>query len=99
MATKLIALYRQPKDPVAFDKHYDEVHTPLIRAVPGLKSLSVNRIGKHLMGPDRPYLVAVMEFADDESFNAAMASDENKAAGKDVQSFAGDIVSLMVARD
>jgi uncharacterized protein (TIGR02118 family) len=28
---KLIAFYRTPPDPAAFDKHYKEVHLPLNR--------------------------------------------------------------------
>ncbi|HTY59266.1 MAG TPA: EthD family reductase, partial [Bacteroidota bacterium] len=28
--TKLIALYRKPSDPAEFDKHYFEVHIPLV---------------------------------------------------------------------
>ena len=36
--TKLIALYRKPSDVAEFDKHYREIHTPLVRQYPGLAS-------------------------------------------------------------
>lgn len=41
---KLIALYRYPEDPESFDKHYEQVHTPLVEKMPGLKKLEVTRI-------------------------------------------------------
>jgi len=97
MTVSLMASYRCPEDSGAFDAHYRDVHIPLVLAIPGLQSLTVNRVTKHLMGDDRPYMIVVMAFADREAFDAAMASDENKAAGRDVMSFAKGLVSLMVS--
>jgi uncharacterized protein (TIGR02118 family) len=99
MAVKLIAIYRKPDDEDAFNEHYDKVHTPLVLKVPGLQSLTVNRVTRHLMGDDSPYMIAEMAYADQAAFDAAMASDENKTSGKDLMSFARGIVSLVVAED
>ncbi|QSO47788.1 EthD family reductase [Alicyclobacillus mengziensis] len=94
---KFIALYRQPADTALFDEHYTSVHTPLVEKVPGLKKLEVTRISGTPMGkPAGYYLMAEMYFADADSFKTAMASSENRAAGKDLMSFAGDIVEMMV---
>jgi hypothetical protein len=41
---KLIALYRTPADAAAFDKHYHEIHTPLVRKYPGLRKLEITRV-------------------------------------------------------
>jgi len=38
-----------------------------------------------------------MYFDNLETYRAAMASEENKAAGKDLLSFAGDLVTMMIA--
>jgi uncharacterized protein (TIGR02118 family) len=99
MAVKLIAIYRKPEDEMAFNAHYDSVHMPLVQKVPGLQSLRVNRVKKHLLGPDQPYLIVEMVYADHASLDVAMASEENKATGRDVMTFAKDIVSLMVSED
>jgi uncharacterized protein (TIGR02118 family) len=96
MTIKLIAIYRKPTDTAAFDDHYAMVHTPLVEKIPGLQSLTVNRVDKHLFGPDEPYMVVEMVYPDRETFERAMASDENKATGKDVMGFANGIVSLVV---
>lgn len=97
MSMKLVAVYNQPADQAAFDRHYDEIHTPLAKAVPGLSELRVTRMNKRLMGETDIYLVAEMIFPDQETFNAAMASPQNKAAGADLANFAKGQVTLFVA--
>lgn len=92
---KLIALYRQPADVAAFERHYADVHTPLVKAIPGLQALVINRGISPPWGGEAPfYLLAEMHFADEATFKAAMASPENRAAGKDLRQFAADIVTL-----
>ncbi len=97
----LTALFKKPEDPEAFDKHYNETHSPLMQKVPGLRKMQVTRFSKMLTPPnatlaDQPYLECIMYFDDKDSFKAAMASEENKAAGSDLMSFAGPIVSMCI---
>ena len=96
MAVKLIAIYRKPADEAAFNHHYETIHTPLVQKIPGLQALTVNRVQKHLFGEDKPYMIVEMTYADQSAFDAAMASDENRATGKDVMQFAKGLVSLVV---
>jgi uncharacterized protein (TIGR02118 family) len=101
MATvKLLAMYQQPADTDAFLKHYNEVHLPLVLKIPGLQKAVVNRIEKNLMGGEAPYfMIAEMHFADQAAFDAAMASAENRAAGKDLMSFAKGLVTMLTASE
>ena len=97
---KLIALYARPEDPAAFDKHYAEVHRPLVERIPGLSRVVLNRgIDAPWGAPPPYYLVAEMHYPDEATFRAAMASAENGACGKDLRKFAPGIVTLMVARE
>lgn len=93
---QLTVLYNHPDDPAAFDKHYDEVHTPLAKKLPGLQRLTVSR---PVAGPDgaQPayYLVAVLEFADAAAFQAGMGSEEGQATSADLGNFAGAGVTLL----
>jgi uncharacterized protein (TIGR02118 family) len=92
---KLVAFFKQPENVEEFDRHYDEIHAPLMRQVPGLQRMVVSR-GLRSFGVDSPYyLIAEMHFDDRDAFKTAMASDENKAAGKDVMSFAGSLVTMV----
>ncbi|MDN5750519.1 MAG: EthD family reductase, partial [Pseudonocardia sp.] len=87
---QLTALYNHPEDAAAFDKHYDEVHAPLAKKIPGLDHFSVSR---PVAGPDGatpPYhLVAVLQFADEAAFGAGMGGAEGQAAVDDLPNFAG----------
>ncbi len=97
---KLIALYRQPDDPEAFERHYAQIHAPIVRSIPGLARLVVNRgVAPPWGGEPAFYLIAEMHFADEATFRNAMASAENRAAGKDLRQFAGEIVTLVTVRE
>jgi uncharacterized protein (TIGR02118 family) len=98
--TKLLALYKKPDDEQAFLQHYEQVHLPLVRQVPGLAKAVVNRVVGSPMGGEAPYfLIAEMHYPDRETFDRAMASPENRAAGKDLMSFAKGLVTLLVVEE
>ena len=97
---KLIALYQAPEDADAFMAHYREVHMPLVRAVPGLVEAKAWRVKGDAMGGEAPYfLIAEMSYPDEATFKAAMASPENRAAGKDLMSFARGKVKLLIVEE
>ncbi len=91
---KLIALYRKPADIEAFDKHYNEIHIPLTKKIPGLRKFEVTKITGALMGETKFYLMTELYYDSADAMNAANASPEGKAAGRDVMSFAADIVTF-----
>ncbi len=95
---KFFALYKKPDDLPAFMEHYENVHAPLARKVPGLKKLVVNRITRDAFGGEPAHvLIAELHFDSQEDFDAAMHSDENKAAGKDAVAFAGGLITALIA--
>ena len=63
--------------------------------VPGLERMEVTRNLKAFRGEPEYYLVAEMYFRDQGAFDAAMVSEENRAAGKDLMSFARDYVTML----
>ncbi|MEE8170262.1 MAG: EthD family reductase [Phycisphaerae bacterium] len=95
---KLVAMYKQPKDPAAFDRHYREVHLPLARKMPGVKRIELSRFTGTPVGSDAPfYFMAEIYFDNADAARAALGSPEGKAAGKDIMSVAGDIILMMNA--
>ena len=42
---RLIALYKTPKDPAAFDRYYFATHAPLAKKIPGLRKYEVSQGG------------------------------------------------------
>lgn len=96
---KLIALYKQPQDKQAFDEHYFNVHAPLTAKIPGLRKMEVTRIVGSPMGDSQYYLMCEMYYDSHEALKAAMKTEESKASGKDLMSFAGDLVTLMIGEE
>lgn len=95
---KLVALYKEPADPSAFDEAYFNSHLPLIEKVPGLQKTVVTRFTRTIMG-NGFYMMAEMYFADNETLKAAMKSPEMAAAGENLNSFAEGLVTLMFAEE
>lgn len=86
---KVIVIYKTPKSAEAFDKHYIDVHVPLAKKIPGLKSYDISR------GPVRTpaggsdvHMVATLFFETADAMKSGMGSDQGKAAAADVPNFA-----------
>jgi len=95
---KFIALYKKPADVDAFEKHYNEVHVPLVKKMPGLKRVEVAHMTGSPGGEPAFYMIAGLYFDSKNAMFDALNSDEGKAAAKDVMGFAGDIVTMMFAQ-
>jgi uncharacterized protein (TIGR02118 family) len=94
---KLIALYRKPADPAAFDQAYFGTHVPLVNKIPKLRRVDVSRVTGAPRGEPEFYLITQMYFDDKAAMAAAMASPENAEAGKNLMSFARGLVSFVFA--
>lgn len=94
LMVKLIALYRKPADIELFDKHYFDIHIPLIKKSPGLRKIEITKITGAPIGESKYHLMAEMYYDSLETMNAANASPEGKAAARDLMSFAADVVTL-----
>lgn len=95
---RLTIQYDTPADPEAFDRHYFDVHVPLCKPLPGLRSASFSK--PRALGPGTtPYLVAELDFDDADALKAALKSPEMAAVGADAENldaarvmFTGEVV-------
>jgi uncharacterized protein (TIGR02118 family) len=99
VAARFIALFNQPEDPAAFDAHYRDVHTPIVRRYPGLRDLRLTRTDGVAGRPSPFYLMAEMVFDSRAELDAALASEAGIESGRDLRNFAGAGVSLFIADD
>ena len=99
MAT-LLVLYKTPKDPAAFDRHYSEVHIPLAKKMPGLRSYRVSKgvVGTPA-GASGIHLVATLTFDSLAAIQAGLGSPEGAAAAGDLANFAAAGVDLYMFED
>ncbi len=96
---KLVALYRKPADPAAFDKAYFETHVPLANKIPLLRRAVVSRVTGAPRGEPEFYLMGELYFDDKAALDAAMASPENMEAGKNLMGFARGLVTFLFVQD
>ena len=81
---RMVVIYRVPKDPEAFDRHYFEVHVPLAKKLPGLRRYSVSNgpIATPAGGPP-VHMVATLHFDSLAAIRAAFATPEGQACAAD----------------
>lgn len=96
---KMIALFKQPENPKAFDEHYFQTHLPLTAKIPGLQEIRVTKMTGAPRGESPYYLMCEMMYESEEAFQKAAKTPESKASGKDVMTFAGNIVSFMFGEE
>lgn len=96
---KLIALYRKPENVAEFEQKYLETHLPLVRQVPGLRRVELDRVTGAPRGEPEFYFIAALVFDDRASMDLALASPENAAAGKNLMSFARGLVTFAYAEE
>jgi len=95
---RLTVAYNQPPDADAFLEHYEDVHTALARAVPGVETFEWSKVVGTATGePPRYALLAQLTFESMEAFGAGLASPEGQAAAADVASFATNGAEMFIS--
>ncbi len=101
--TTLFALYRRPDgedDALAgFERAYAESHLPLVAATPGLRAIRCQRVVEGLGASTDVVLVTAMDFDDRSALDAGLASDEMRAAGRNLREIAPGLATLLVLEE
>lgn len=96
MAT-LMALYRKPADPDAFDEYYASTHIPLAKTIPGLRRCEISTGPVGTPQGESPYhRVALLGFDSMAALQSGLSSPEGQATAADLGNFAQAGVELLV---
>jgi len=80
---RMMAIYRTPKDPEAFRRHYFETHVPMAKKLPGLRRYEVSD-GTVVAPAGGPvHFVATLYFEDMAAIRAAFASPVGQECAAD----------------
>ena len=94
---KITVLYGHPGDPEAFERHYDDVHIPLVNAMPNLRRFEKALVVGTSDGSAPPYYrVAELYFDSEEAYRASQATPEGRAPGEDVPNYATGGVTVLI---
>ncbi len=94
---KLVAMFKRPADTASFDEHYEAVHIPLVRKMPGMKRIEISRVTGAPMSAPQYYRMTEMYFDNQDALNKAIMSPEGTAAAKDLMGFAREVVQMFYA--
>ena len=93
----VIALYKKPADPAAFDAHNYGTHVPLAKKINGLRSYRVSTGAIGTPAGEAPlHLVALLEFDSMAAIQTALGSPEGVATAADLAKFAQAGVELLM---
>ena len=94
---QVIALYKKPADPAAFDAYYYGTHVPLAKKISGLRSYRVSAGPVGTPAGEAPlHLVALLEFDSMAAIQAALGSPQGAATAGDLANFAQAGVELLM---
>jgi uncharacterized protein (TIGR02118 family) len=79
--------YGWPDDPAAFERHYREVHVPLVKRFPDIRGVSLSFANRGEEHASDLYMISTMYWEDLESLRAALRSPERATAYADSESF------------
>jgi uncharacterized protein (TIGR02118 family) len=103
MAATLLALYKRPDGGEealgTFWQRYRDEHMPLIDKVPGLEGTKIWNVSRRYVGDEDLMAVVEMRFADTDSLNAAMRSEEMQAAGANIADIAPGLMTLVALEE
>ena len=98
MTVKLVVLYTHPDDAEVFDRHYLDIHMPLVGQVPGLLRAEAGQVVTALDGGEHTYYrITELYFASQAALGAAFSSAEGKATAADYQKIAPPGSRMLVA--
>jgi uncharacterized protein (TIGR02118 family) len=97
MSVDVIVIYGPPADPAAFDRHYEDVHVPLAKAMPNLIGFEITRGPVAAQNGPGAHLIARLRYPSVADLEAALSSPEGVAAVDDLGNFADGGVTLYTA--
>jgi uncharacterized protein (TIGR02118 family) len=93
--SKLIVLYKKPADPAHFDKHFREVHMPLVKKMPGLRATSFGP-ATALDGGEGAFLwMFIGTFDSLAAIHEALGSPEGQKVVADIPNYSPDAPTIL----
>ena len=94
---KLIALYRQPADVDRFERHYEEVHIPLVLKTPHLKEFRVTHYTASPTSNEPEFYMMAEEIYDSQAdLEQARNSPELNASTRDMAALISEIQTTVI---
>jgi uncharacterized protein (TIGR02118 family) len=81
---RFLVMYDVPSDVDAFERHYNDIHIPLAKQLPGLLRYTRSHEPSPVVG-EPCYLVVMLDWADMAALEAAFTSEIGQLTAKDAE--------------
>jgi uncharacterized protein (TIGR02118 family) len=99
MPVSMMAIYKRPEGGEeameTFRRRYADEHLPLIREVPGLRTIRVERVA-HAYSETDIVMIAELLFDNRAALDAGMASEQMRIAGRNLREIAPGLTTVVV---
>jgi uncharacterized protein (TIGR02118 family) len=93
--SKLVVLYKKPADPAQFDKHFREIHVPLVKKMPGLRGSSFGPAHTLDGGEGAFFWMFIGTFGSLKAIHEALASPEGQDVVADIPNYSPDAPTIL----
>ncbi len=93
-----LILFGYPRDTAAFEGHFDRSFRPLVLAIPGIETVTINRIAGAAKGDPAFYFVVEVRFASEEAMQHGLNSEHGQAMAREMGSFASGGVTVLFSQ-
>lgn len=84
----VMILFGIPVERVEFDEQFTRSYYPVLRRVPNVEELSINRVVGAARGDPPFYLIVELRFASEVALQDALNSEAGQAVARDLSEFA-----------
>ncbi len=85
---KVLILFGIPEDTGNFDQYFEDTHRALLKALPDVYQLIINRVAGVAVGDSMYHLVVEIHFQSEQRMQSSLNSESGQAMARDYSKFA-----------
>ncbi len=85
---KVLILFGVPEDAGEFDEYFEDTHRALLKALPDVHQLSIDRVAGVAAGDFPYYLIVEIKFQNEQQMQNALNSEPGQAMARNYSKFA-----------
>ncbi|MCH8799494.1 MAG: EthD family reductase [Chloroflexi bacterium] len=94
----VLMLFGHPAEPAAFDSHFKDNFSPLLRAIPNVRKIEINQVAGAAHGDSPYYLIVSLQFDSDDALQDGLNSEAGQAMASGMDDFVTGGVSVLFAQ-
>ena len=95
---KVLVLFGHPNDTDSFDRHFGNIHCPLLKEIPALEAIGINVVEGVVTGESDVYRIVELQFASESAMREGLNSEAGQTMARDYSAFATGGVTVLVNR-